>query len=38
MKGKRNLKELLNRLIEWLKNHDISADEILDCLTFITGK
>lgn len=26
------------RLIEWLKEHGHTADEIVDCMEYITGK
>lgn len=26
------------RLIEWLKAHNHTADEIVDCIEYITGK
>ena len=30
------LKRLINRLIEWLKAHGISAEDIADCISYIT--
>ena len=26
------------RLIEWLKRHNMTAEEIVDCIEYITGK
>jgi DNA-binding transcriptional regulator YhcF (GntR family) len=35
---KKTLKVLINRLIDWLKSHGISASDIVDCISYITGK
>lgn len=30
------LKRMIHRLIEWLEAHGISAEEIADCISYIT--
>ena len=30
------VKRLINRLVEWLKDHNISAEDIADCIDYIT--
>ena len=32
------LKAAINRLIDWLRNHGISDSDIVDCISYITGK
>ena len=31
-----NMKTLINRLMQWLKDHGFTAEEITDCIDFIT--
>ena len=31
------LRRLIHRLVEWLKAHDISAEDIADCISYITA-
>lgn len=38
MRGKRPLKVLINRLIEWLKLKGFTSDEIVECVEYITKK
>lgn len=33
-----SMKEMINRLMRWLKNHGMTAEEINDCIDFITKK
>lgn len=35
-KVKMRLKRIISRLIEWLKTHGVSADDIVDCIGYIT--
>ena len=30
------IKRLINRLVQWLKAHGITADQIADCIDYIT--
>lgn len=30
------IKRLLNRLVQWLKAHGITAEQIADCIDYIT--
>lgn len=30
------LKQLINRLIDWLKAHGLTAEQIADCISYIT--
>lgn len=32
------MKQLINRLIEWLKRENIPTEKILECIEFITSK
>ena len=32
----RNVKRMIGRLVEWLENHGISAEDIADCIKYIT--
>jgi len=38
IRGAKSMKELLRRLIQWLKDHGHNADEVLECLNYILGK
>lgn len=35
---RKKMKELINRLIEWLESKGFKPDEILDCIKYITKK
>lgn len=30
------IKRLINRLIQWMKAHGISAEQIADCIDYVT--